>query len=281
MPKIYIRHKVFTPPNKIIWTEAQLNFMTMNFDVMTNQAMADALGLKLTSVRTKLYELGLYKMRLEYWTDEQIEFLKANYETLGDTELAEIFSQTWAKEKGWSKKHIEKKRRYLKLKRSTEQKKAVHARNVAAGAYSMCAINAWKTRGVSPVGTIRFWRTSGSDRMVPFIKLAEGYVHWSRWFWEKTNGPIEEGMFVSFVGDTSNLTIENLKLVTALEHRQNVCSYAHNLADGYIAGIITHNSPELRSLVRKNPELISAKRTLLLLNRKIKSHGQKQTNRSK
>ena len=103
--------------NKIDWTDKRLKFLKENFNTMTNQQIADSLGLKITSVRHKCYELGLYKMTLEYWTDEQVDFLLKNYKEKGGTELAEIFNKKWYKDKGWTKKHIEKKRRYLKLKR--------------------------------------------------------------------------------------------------------------------------------------------------------------------
>lgn len=280
MPRNYLRHKEFTPHNKIIWTDDQLHFMRENFNLLTNGELATKLGLKITSVRLKLYEMGLYKMRLQYWTEEQKTFLKQNYQLLGDTELAEIFTQNWDKEKGWSKKHIEKKRRYLFLKRTKAEIKAIHQRNVDNGCFAMCSINMWKTRGVSPEGSIRFWRLSESERTVPFIKINGTYVHWSRWFWEQANGPIPEGMFVSYVGETNILTIENLKLITAGEHRRKLNQAAINLSDGYIAGMLTNNKPELRKLVKQNPELINAKRNLLLLERKINHYGQKQTNRS-
>ena len=107
--------------NKIDWTDKRLKFLKENYNTMTNQQIADSLGLKITAVRHKCYELGLYKMTLEYWTDEQVDFLLKNYKEKGDTELSEIFNEKWHKDKGWTKKHIEKQRRYLKLKRTPEE----------------------------------------------------------------------------------------------------------------------------------------------------------------
>lgn len=263
------------PANKIIWSTDQLEFMKANFNKLTNKALADKLGLKLTIVRMKLYELGLYKMRLEYWTMEQVAYLKANYQEKGDSEIAQIFNSKWHKDKGWTKKHIEKKRRYLKLKRSEAEKVAIHQRNVDKGDFKMCPVNAWITRGQNPEGTIVFW---GKDRKIPHVKINRTYIHWSRWKWEKENGPIPKDMFVVFVGSPQIISIENLKLVSIEDHRQDVGRNSINLCDNYIAGILSHKDPELRPYIKANPELIKAKRTQLLIDRKIKTHenGKKQ-----
>ncbi|WP_183560600.1 hypothetical protein [Mucilaginibacter sp. SP1R1] len=269
------------PVNKINWTPEQLKYMVEQHSKMTNSQLADTIGLKVTSVRTKLYEMGFYKMRLEYWTDEQVEFLKANYKTLGDTELAEIFNQKWHKDKGWDKKHIEKKRRYLVLKRTIDEKKAIHQRNVDLGCFSMCAVKAWKQRGVSPDGTIRFWKLGDSDRPVPHIKVNGKYIHWNRWFWEQNNGSIPDGHFIVFVGDTSILTIENLRCISVEDYKREFNEReVVNLSDGYVASMITFGNKELRMQVINMPDLITAKRTQLLINRKIKQHGTEQNRRS-
>lgn len=270
------------PKNKILWTSEQLKFMRSNHSKLTNQAMANALDLKVTTVRTKLYEMGYYKMRMEYWTPEQIDFLNANYKILGDTELAEIFNQNWHKDKGWTKKHIEKKRRYLILKRTTEEKKAIHKRNVDMGCFGMCSINMWKTRGVSPEGAIRMWRTSNSERIIPHVKVGGKYIHWNRWFWEQQNGAIPKDHYVVFIGDPSILTIDNLRIINVEDYYKEFSKKAViDLSDNYVAATLSHKDINLRKIVKQMPDLIQAKRTQLLINRKIKQHGQKQNSRSK
>lgn len=266
------------PYNKIHWTEDQLAFMVDNFNVMTNKELAVSLGMKITSVRTKLYEMGHYKMKLEYWTDEQVEFLKINYKELGDTELAEIFNQKWHKEKGWSKKHIEKKRRYLDLKRTDVEKANIFDRNKSNGAWAMCPINAWKTRGgASPDGTVRFWRSSGGERLIPYIKINGTFIHWNRWYWEQMNGPIPTDHYVVFVGDTSLLTIHNLRLISAGQYKKEFSRKAvTDLSDNYVAGTLSRKNKDIRKEIAKDKVLIQAKRNQLKINRKIKQYGKEQ-----
>lgn len=103
------RKKGFTPYNKINWTLKMISFLKDNYESQSNAQLADSLGLKITTLRTKLYELGYKRMDLEYWTAEQVTFLKNNYKKIGDLELSEIFNAKWKKQKGWTKKtHGEK-----------------------------------------------------------------------------------------------------------------------------------------------------------------------------
>jgi hypothetical protein len=203
---------------KIMFSEEDIQFIKDNFQSMTNQQIADALGLKKTRVRTKAYELGLKRMELEYWTPKQVKFLKENYKEIGDSELAEIFSAKWYKAKGWTKKHIEKKRRYLKLKRTKLQIKKIHKRNVLMGRFKDCPINAWKTRGVAKIGDKRVWYRQDDT---PFVVIKEkyGFVHYNRWLWEKHFGPIPKGMNVKITSDDKiNYTEKDLILITNAEN---------------------------------------------------------------
>lgn len=241
--------------------------------------MADALGLKLTLVRMKCYELGLKRMELEYWTVAQVKYLKSNYKKIGDKELAEIFNKRWHKAKGWTHKHIEKKRKYLKLKRTQKQIVAIRKRNVDNGRFAMCPVKAWKVRGITPDGTIRYWRKWNSQDTFPVIKVDGKFVHWGRWTWEQKYGSIPAGMNVVFKdGNQYNLKDDNLELLSnaQLSYRNSLKS-SKGLSDNYIAGILTHHNPEAREILLRDKGLLDLKRVQLLLNRtiKTKSDGRK------
>lgn len=199
--------------NKITLSPEEEKFLRENYQSMTNRELADALGMKITRTRTFLYEMGLKRMEMEYWTEEQIEFLKANYKRIGDTEMAEIFEKTWPKNKKWSKKHIEKKRRYLKLKRTAKQIEGIKKRAIKAGVYAEVVKKMWQTRGVTPVGEIHVWKRSGGNPL-KVIKTEDGFAHLCREVWKKHHGEIPEGMVVTVKdGNTLNLNIDNLELM--------------------------------------------------------------------
>src|SRR5690606_25103092 len=120
---------------KIIFSAADIQFIKNNFMMMTNQQIADALGLKKTTVRTKAYQMGLKRMKLEYWPDEAVEFLKANYHKIGNVEMVKLFTEKFPKDKGWTTSHIDKKMEQLNLRRSKLDWFTIKERNRDNGSF--------------------------------------------------------------------------------------------------------------------------------------------------
>lgn len=196
---------------------------------MTARRLSEALGLSLCAVRRKKYELGYLSKELEYWTEEQVNFLRSNYEKYGDTELAEMFSARWSKKKRWSKKHIEKKRMYLGLKRTNDQKKAIYQRNKAAGRWSECPVKAWKARGgAAPEGYTTAWLVNG--RVTQFIKVNGKYVPHARHLYKQLYGEVPRDCVVRLKdGDPYNVTPENLELVSLRDHGSHNSRFRHDV----------------------------------------------------
>lgn len=257
-------------PNKHIWTKAEEKFILRNWPTCTNRELANGLGITLTLVRSKCYEMGLKRIELEYWTEKQVEFLTTFYKLIGDTEIAKIFNNNWPKNKPWTEKHIEKKRKYLKLVRTKKQIAAIHQRNVDQGVFLKGTIKRWVTTGQAKEGEIRMWRMN-TGNLFPMIKIAGKFIHWNRWAYAKYVGPIPKGMNVCFKdGDVYNTTIENLELLTREQLAlRNVASASKILSDNYVAGIMSHGDKNLRSVLLEQKTLIEIKRKQLLLNRTI------------
>jgi hypothetical protein len=119
--------------NATQWTEDMITYLKENFNSKTNKQLADHLGLKLTITRNKCRELGLKRMELEYWSREQVEFLKNNYKTLGDVEIMDHFKKHWPKVKGWKRGAIRKKRQQMGLERSPQEINAILDRHHQEG----------------------------------------------------------------------------------------------------------------------------------------------------
>lgn len=234
---------------KIEFSEQDIQFIKDNFQHMTNDEIAHAMGLKKTRVRTLAYEMGLKRMELEYWTKEQVIFLKDNYKEIGDTEIAEIFENEWPKNKGWSKKHIEKKRRYLVLKRTPTELEAIRLRNQINGRYAVCNKKRWEATGSNEIGTIVVWNTAGYK--MAHIKTPEGYVHYNRWLWEQNYGAIPKGInIVRKQGCPEIPTIEFLEQITKQEHARRNKSKFFNLPDE-LKEIITIKN-KINKTIKKN-----------------------------
>ncbi len=257
---------------KLEWTSEEDQFLRDNWQQMDNVELAKALGRKLTNTRTRLYQLGMKRMEMEYWTDEMIQFLRENYRRIGDTELAEIFSAKWPKNKGWSKKHIEKKRRYLKLKRTKKEREAILQGHVEAGVYVRGNAKMWETRGIAKEGEIRYWRVGQNDaRPVPFIKVDGSFVHYARYRYEQLNGPVPDGYNVVFLAnDPKNLQDDNLGIVSNEELAlRNSKLGPGALSFNYVAGMLIRDKELREEIKAKHPELIELKRKQLILNRTI------------
>jgi hypothetical protein len=94
-------------------------------------------------------------MNYHRWSKSEITFLIKKYEWIGDTKLAEMFNLKFPKSvHTWTKKHIEKKRNYLGLKRSAEQERYLRCENNKDGRQ----VRMWDTRGRLQEGEIRTWK---------------------------------------------------------------------------------------------------------------------------
>jgi len=262
-------------------TKAEIKvFIKKNFKKYSSKQLGSLLHLKLSAIRHYCYELNLRRMELEYFTTSQTNYLKRHFKAIGDSELAEIFQKKWPKKKGWSKKHIEKKRKYLRLKRTPTQIKAIHIRNVNKGRFSLCPVKAWDKRRRAEEGEIRYWRCG--QKLTPFIKHNGKFVHWSRWEWQRNHGTIPRGMNVIFKdSNPQNLTVKNLCLVSdqQLSARNSRIS-SQGLSDNYVIGILTHKDPVLRKALKSCPNIIELKRKQLILKRTINGHSKIATNSS-
>jgi hypothetical protein len=70
------------------WRLSEINFLKENFDRLSNQALADALGMSKNKVRSYAYILGLKRTKwiqskrggqLRSWEADEIEYLQKNY----------------------------------------------------------------------------------------------------------------------------------------------------------------------------------------------------------
>lgn len=116
------------------------------------------------------------------------EFLRENYEWIGDKYLAEMFSIKFPKTHAWTLKHIEKRRSYLNLKRTSEAITCIRMVNTLG----MCQEKVWDKRGRLPEGTIRI--RDGRK----FIKVNGVFVNHARYVTNAKPGDvvrINEGGF--------------------------------------------------------------------------------------
>ena len=242
-----------------------------NFKSKTNKEIALALGLNLSYIRRKAYSLGLFRIELQLWTEEQVNFLRENYGVIGDTELANIFQEKFKKNKSWNKEQIQKKRKSLKLKRTPEQLKLINKRNFSLGLYKDSYKKIWADRPQLENNKIVYWKID--KLLVPYIKIEGKYYSWSRYTWIQNYGAIQKGFVVVFKdGNNRNLSVENLELISFAENaKRNSSVSSQGLSDNYVASILSYKNKGLRKELLKNKQLLETKRLTIKLKRICKT----------
>lgn len=260
--KLKLRGRGSNQPGKIVWTKDEIKYIKDHFHSSTNVQLAKALNKKLTVLRAKCRELGLLHMQLEYWTEEQVQCLRELYQTIGDSQLAALFQERWPKNKGWTNKHIEKKRKYLKLKRTTGEEFLIRTGRFNASDYKDFDGKQF------PEGKKRLWFRNGKYRWV--IKIGKSFTPYHRYKWEKLHGPIPSDKKLLFKdGDTTNCRMSNLVLLSRSDLAKVVSRKIHaQVSDSYVAGILSRDQ-ELKKHLLQHPELLAAKRKQILLNREM------------
>lgn len=248
-------------------SKVNAEFIRENYLKMTVASISEITGLSKTSVRTTAYSMGLKKLEMEYWPDEAVDFLEFVYPFLGDTEIAAYFDIHFPKNKGWSKKHIEKKRRYLNLKRTKQQLQDIQKRNVLTGCFADCAYHMWKTRGVLPVGTVVVRKYPNGAEYAE-IKTENGFVHRNPWLWQQHNGPVPDGMVVTTKpGAPVVCQIDDLVLKSRYEMRVENYFSDTSIVKRFF-GI--KNDADVQAFIKAKPELIELKRKTMQLNGQIR-----------
>lgn len=81
------------------------------------------------------------------------DYLREKFGWIGDTKLAELFEKRFPKHYGWTKKHIERRRSYMKLKRTKEQEHYLRCLNNKDGRH----FKMWEKRNKMKEGEVREW----------------------------------------------------------------------------------------------------------------------------
>jgi hypothetical protein len=198
------------------WINDIEEFVRDTNDLLSNREMAAIIGCAPSTVSWLRCRWGLKKLELEYWTPVQVAWLRRLYTWMGDYEIALVFDEAYPKAKGWTLKHIEKKRKYLGLKRTREQLLAIKRRNYDFGCFKDHLRRIHHTRKADE-GVIREWLDS-NGQPYSVIKVGEGFVRLSRYTWEQHKGPVPEGMNIVLKDAARPASdINNLECITNAE----------------------------------------------------------------
>ena len=197
------------------FTKKQLEFIKLKFRSLTSRELFDHLTInyelthQYTSFRTELYRLGMMKVQMRRWTDEEKQILFDNYKTSGNIEIAEMLSK---KGRIFNKKQIEKQIKLSKLKRTPEDLKYIREKHKKAGVYSEGNYRRWEKKKYKE-GELKMQVRNNVPTMM--IKVDGLFTPYARYRYIQLYGPVPKGFKVYLKDcnpenvDDSNLCIKN------------------------------------------------------------------------
>jgi hypothetical protein len=142
---------------------------------------------------------NIERYKVKYWTEEEIAYLKANYNSSTEQEIADKLGRT--------RKAVQKKKRSLKLKLSAERRSDIGRE----GQKKMSRPSNWREEG-------EVWFLKGTG--IWMTKQNGKNVHWRRWAYEQLHGPIPSSVKIFWKdGDNSKPDPTKLQLTPSTLNR--------------------------------------------------------------
>ena len=196
-------------------TDIEIEYINNLYSIITIKELFDKVNswrteenkFKFTTFRMQLYEHNLTRYKKTKWSPAEVSYLKNNYQKIGDTELAIELNKLF-KNRKFTKKRVEKKRRYLKLKRTSEEVHQIRQEHIRKGNY---------TKGHNITAAARRYYDGKiverkiCGRKYLYIKHDGKFIDYRRYIWELKKGTIPPKMKI-FSKDnhpSNNLTIDN------------------------------------------------------------------------
>jgi hypothetical protein len=238
------------PAPKTNWTDEQNQYIMKHYAHKSNKELAAELNMPVKVVQDKGSHLGLKKTRFckattahaTVWTDEMIDYLKANYLTISNKDLA----------------------KHLKLRLTVTRNKMYEL------GLKRMQLEFWTPEQLNYL--VENYRTMGDVEIAENLQqLYPRKKGWSKHHISKKRGYLN-----------LQRTPEEIDVIVSQHHSaggrmntiaQNSCSV--NLTDNFVANTMSRFNPDLKAELLKRPELIELKRSQIKLNRAIKEHTKK------
>jgi hypothetical protein len=174
-------------------------FLYKNFNNKTYKELLDNLNsnrpknnqLSYPTLRHRFRDLGLARYKMIHWAKVHEKFLKQNYRTKGNTEIAKILSSNkFRSKKVFTADKVRKKMELLNLHRTKEELSFVVQRNIKLGLTYVNKPGQAVVPGY-PEGHISI-RPHGK-LLYQFIKVNGKYRMYGRWNYENKIGKVPDG----------------------------------------------------------------------------------------
>ncbi len=212
------------------------------------------------------------KIRAEYnipkwtnrkYTDEQIDYIKANYKQQSVGEMITALAKKYPDMTFTNKGIKDRMKRYGMIRTKDDHVAIIRrevTRDVAKERFAKIAQKIRKHAIGEPYWSSYYkeWIIETTPRK---FQLYKTYV------WEQHNGPLPGSHYIKLKDPNGPITIDNLEL-----HKKDASLASKTLTDGWVISTMMHNkSPEHRLIYQEHPELIEQQRLKIQLIREIKA----------
>lgn len=214
------------------FTKEEVDYIKSNYKEMTAPELAEKLNRGVSSIYTKIYNLGLKKTSFERYSKQEDDFIKKHYANLSDKAIAQQLGRT--------KQGITARRKLLMLAKTEDmiQRKSTFQKgHIPHNAY--------------PDGTITS-RMDSSGIEYLYIKVPghRKMVMLHIYLWEQQHGKVSSGHIIVFKdGNQANCTIKNLECITRNEHLER------NMQSFFAINEAIKDNPELERLYNATKQL--------------------------
>ena len=218
-----------------MWTEELREYLKANFATVSTAKISEKFGVPESSVRTLAYRMGLKKSRK--WTKDMDARLVEMYADTDNRIIAETLGSTpQGVASRAAKLGVHKSKEFMLMcaHKSCFKKGHIPANKglkqtefMSAEAIERTKVGRFK-KGDMPSNL----KNEGYERVNSYgyveVKQETGFAFKHILLWEKEYGPVPEGHMVTFKDrDKSNITLENLELITKEENMRR--NSIHNL----------------------------------------------------
>jgi hypothetical protein len=243
--------------NKQVLSELQQEFIRINCNSMTFEAIAKAIDTTVKRVQLYTYKNHLRPRLGRPFSQDEIIFIIKHHRTLSYKDIG--------KQIGRSADSVKHKCQTNGWKRTSEESRSIQD-NYCSGS--------WFPQGHLPENTLKDGAITirKDNRGVPFHYIRLSMANWAYlhiYNYEKIHGPVPKGMVLrSKNGDSLNCDPGNWELITQHENLLRN-SGREKLTDDYIIRLLSIRDRSIREEVKNMPELIQLKREELNLRRTI------------
>lgn len=214
------------------------------------------------------------KIRAEYnipkwtnrkYTDEQIDYIKANYKQQSVSEMISVLAVRYPDMTFTVKGIKDRMRRYGMIRTKEEHVAIIRrdvTRDVAKARFAKISEKCSKYR----IGEV-FWSNYYKEWLIVVGSQPRKYQYYKIYVWEQFNSPVPKSHYIKLKDSNAPITIDNLEI-----HKRDASYACKELTDGWVISTMMHNkSPEHRIIYQQYPELIEQQRLKIQLIREIKA----------